>query len=190
MEIRTRRLIIRSMTIKDYQAWKMSMENSLPKQNIWDREKLKPDEITYAKFRELLKNLKSWEGKFCDRWLGLFHKKTGDFVGLWLYLSIQRQLLQETRIAYEIQNNYWNQGYGKEVMKALIKNAFKNMKLYRVYFLIHPKNMASIALIKSVGARYEGLRKKAMWYPKLVGKEFKGFERTDMKVFAITKGET
>jgi RimJ/RimL family protein N-acetyltransferase len=64
-------------------------------------------------------------------------------------------------IGYWISERYWGQGYGKEAVKSLINFAFKKLNLRRIEAEILIKNKASINLLKKLGFKKEGLKRKS-----------------------------
>ena len=63
---------------------------------------------------------------------------------------------------------------------AAIKFAFNELKLHRVEAGIEPSNKRSIALVKSLGLRREGLSKRRL---------FLNDQWLDMSIYALTKEE-
>ncbi len=55
--------------------------------------------------------------------------------------------------------DYWGKGYGKEVRQALLRYAFQELGLNRVYSLVWSKNERMINLNIKVGLEIEGLLK-------------------------------
>lgn len=49
------------------------------------------------------------------------------------------------------------QGYGTEILKALVKFGFEDMNLNRIEAFVTPGNDASIILLKKVGFLQEGI---------------------------------
>jgi RimJ/RimL family protein N-acetyltransferase len=64
-------------------------------------------------------------------------------------------------IGYWIGRDYWRQGFGRETVDALIKYAFTKLKLQRLEAAVYRKNRASQALVRKLGFRKEGMRQRA-----------------------------
>ena len=64
-------------------------------------------------------------------------------------------------IGYWIGKDYWQQGFGYEAVDALIKYAFKKLKLQRLEAAICRENSASQALVRKLEFRKEGVRRRA-----------------------------
>jgi [ribosomal protein S5]-alanine N-acetyltransferase len=64
-------------------------------------------------------------------------------------------------IGYWIGKNYWRQGFGYEIVSALVKYAFTKLKLQRLEAAIYKENRGSQVLVKKFGFKKEGLRRRA-----------------------------
>lgn len=49
------------------------------------------------------------------------------------------------------------QGYGKEIMKGLLKYTFENLKLNRFWLDVYPDNLVAINLYESLGLHRDGI---------------------------------
>ena len=61
------------------------------------------------------------------------------------------------------EKNYWNKGYAAEAGKILIKHAFDDLKLHRLYFGTHSENIAMRKLGEKLGFIKEGVFKDAQF---------------------------
>ncbi len=157
----TERFIARPLTPADYLAWSNAYDSMFPKQNEFDEEK--PKDLSRAAFLKLLKKNSDFRKRRIIYAYGIFEKKTGRLMGnLWVSLLV-RYNVQSARIAYSIFNNYWKRGYGHEVADGAINFAFRKLKLHRLEAEIQAGNRGSIALAKSLGMQYEGVRRKAVY---------------------------
>lgn len=64
-------------------------------------------------------------------------------------------------IGYWIGKDYWRRGFGYEAVGALIKYAFTKLKLQRLEANICRENRASQALVRKLGFMKEGVRQRA-----------------------------
>jgi RimJ/RimL family protein N-acetyltransferase len=64
-------------------------------------------------------------------------------------------------IGYWLGKKYWRQGYGSEAVEAIIKFAFGKLGLQRLEAPIYKENIASQALVKKLGFKKEGIRRRA-----------------------------
>ena len=67
-----------------------------------------------------------------------------------------------TTIGYWLGENYWKQGIMSEAVKEVLNFCFNKLKLRRINISASPKNKASNALIKKMGFKYEGMKRKAL----------------------------
>lgn len=95
---------------------------------------------------------------------GIFERVAGSLIGQIQIAFPLRFNVQSARLSFEIYNNHWRQGFGKESVSAAIRFAFAKLKLHRLESEIQPRNAASIALARSVGMHFEGVRKKAVYF--------------------------
>jgi ribosomal-protein-alanine N-acetyltransferase len=95
-----------------------------------------------------------------------------------MIMDITRNIFQNGYIGYHLLNNYWGNGYGKEIARAMLKVAFNHLELHRVEAAVDPHNIRSIKMLKSVGFRKEGRSKRRLF--------LKGHWK-DMMIYAMTK---
>ena len=161
--LKTKRLELRALTAKDYEAWRQAWLTMLPKQNLWDQTNRPPSELTRAKFRKMLR----WQalGRQRESYFSfaIFEKKTGALVGTLSAMHIERRLSQTAFLGYGIYNRYWGKGYGKEAVTGMLKIAFTQLKLHRMEAGIEPRNRRSILLARRLGLRKEGLKKRTLF---------------------------
>lgn len=51
---------------------------------------------------------------------------------------------------------YWNQGYGTEAMKLLLKHGFESLNLHRIWLRVYANNQRGIRAYEKAGYKYEG----------------------------------
>ncbi len=162
LERKNSRISVRPMTLEDYNAWKDAHLTKLRSQNKWDSGPMELSDLTRANYRKLINAQKKRreEDVFYD--LGVFNLK-GDLVGNVSLMEVARGVSQTAFLGYQIFNNHWRQGYGKEAVKFMIDIGFKDLKLHRIEAGIEPGNIRSIKLAKTLGMRKEGLKKRAIY---------------------------
>lgn len=101
---------------------------------------------------------KVWIFKKCDK------SKT---IGLASLNNIIRSAFQSCHLGYKLDKDEINKGYMPEALRALIRFAFKDLKLHRIEANIMPKNKRSLRVVEKLGFYEEGLAKK---YLKINGK--------------------
>ena len=70
--------------------------------------------------------------------------------------NIVRGPLQSGYLGYYMFSGYEGRGYMKWALGVILKRAWKELKLHRLEANIQPTNVASIALVKSLGFTKEG----------------------------------
>jgi [ribosomal protein S5]-alanine N-acetyltransferase len=83
-------------------------------------------------------------------------RKTDALVGVVNMSNIVLGLFRSAYLGYYAFAGFERQGLTREGLRAVIRHAFKSMKLHRLEANIQPGNAASIALAKSCGFSKEG----------------------------------
>jgi RimJ/RimL family protein N-acetyltransferase len=160
----TKRLSIRGFTPKDYNLWKIAQDSILPSQNEFDDGPLKPKDRNRPFFKSMLARRRKMTNSGLGVFLGVFDRKTGDYLGeLHFALPIRRNI-QSTRISYFICNHRWRNGFGLELLKAATAFGIKKMQFNRIEAEIQPLNGPSIDLAIKAGYRFECIRKEAVFF--------------------------
>lgn len=68
---------------------------------------------------------------------------------------------RNAEVEYWLDDRYWRKGIASECLVPVLKHAFLEMKLVRVYAVVHAKNIASIRLLEKCGFIKEGTWRKA-----------------------------
>ena len=157
----TKRLKVRALERFDYKVWKKAYINSLPNQNEFDESYLKPQDINYKNFLNIYKRFKNHTKNGVIYQFFAFYKKYGDLISSTQCALIQRFNVQKACLGFEIMNNHWRLGYGKELVNGMIEHTFRKLKLHRLEAEIIPSNFSSIKLVEKLGMKYEGLRRNA-----------------------------
>lgn len=77
-------------------------------------------------------------------------------------LTIDRSR-RRAEIGYYIARPWWGQGLGKETVRAVIDFGFREQGLNRIEALAYAENLASHALLRSLGFQQEGLMREHAW---------------------------
>jgi RimJ/RimL family protein N-acetyltransferase len=112
--------------------------------------------LTYEETREELE----WflNGHPEDPRLGLWatiYKQTGQFIGRCGLLPWTIDGRQEVEVAYMLAKDYWGQGLGTEVARAILHYGFERLNLTRLICLIDRENQASIKVARNIGMTFE-----------------------------------
>ncbi len=80
----------------------------------------------------------------------------GAIVGFFNLSQVARGPLQSAYLGYAVGKPFASQGYMREGLDLVLRNAFLNLRLHRVEANIQPGNHASLALARGAGFRREG----------------------------------
>jgi len=161
--LRTSRLILRPLQVRDFSVWQNTCLNHRPQQNRWDVGPRPAAKCTRAEFNKLRKRHQDRAQKDDYYWFGVFEKKTGQLVGHIDFDIFVRSTHQFANYGYQIYNRFWGQGYGPEAALAGLQIGFQNLKLNRLEAAINLDNRKSIRLARNIGLRREGIKKR-YWF--------------------------
>jgi ribosomal-protein-alanine N-acetyltransferase len=77
-------------------------------------------------------------------------------LGFFNLSHITRGSLQSAYLGYAVASKYAGQGYMREGLELVIREAFASLRLHRIEANIQPGNQASIALARGAGFQREG----------------------------------
>ena len=84
------------------------------------------------------------------------HAQTEEIAGVINVNNIVLGLFRSGYLGYYAFAGFERQGFMREGMQAVIRHAFRELKLHRLEANIQPGNVASIALVRSLGFSKEG----------------------------------
>jgi diamine N-acetyltransferase len=61
------------------------------------------------------------------------------------------------------EKSQWNQGYGREAMKLMLRHGFNNMNLHRIYLRVHANNPGAIKAYEATGFIHEGVLRQEVY---------------------------
>ena len=162
-ERRTRRLILRALTGADYPQWFDANLNRPAPQNRWDSPPRPRDGCTKRQYLRFLARLMTAAKADDAYWYGVFEKKSGDLIGAVDFDIYVRQSHQFANFGYQIERPYRGLGYGQEAAAAGLRIGFEQLRLNRLEAAINFDNRKSLKLVKAIGMRREGVKKRH-WY--------------------------
>lgn len=162
-EFRTKRLILRPFKLSDYDVWFDCWVNLLPSESRWDSGPKTSKQCSKSHFIKLLARHRKLAKDDDYYWYGVFEKKTGNLIGGIDFDVFVRSTHQFANFGYVIYNRYWGQGYGQESAAAGLKIGFRQLKLNRLEAAINLDNRKSIRLVKAIGMKREGVKKR-YWF--------------------------
>jgi len=87
---------------------------------------------------------------------------------------------EQGRLSYWLGQAYWNQGYGTEVVSALVEYGFTTLRLHRIYAPHFHTNPASGRVLQKVGMTHEGrLREHYLRFGQRIDVELYGMLREE-----------
>ncbi|MCR8747240.1 GNAT family N-acetyltransferase [Romboutsia lituseburensis] len=89
------------------------------------------------------------------RW-GIIHKESRKLIGTIGYDVLQVKN-KRADVGYDINSNYWRQGFATEAINEVINWGFIKFDLNRIGSVVFPDNIASLNLLKKIGFTKEGL---------------------------------
>ena len=98
--------------------------------------------------------------KFHNDKLGLFMahlKVNNEFIGWFLLRPDPLEQTTNLEIGYRLRKIYWGQGYATEGSRSLLDYAIKTFKPKRIFATTMEKNLASVAVMKKIGLKFEKL---------------------------------
>ncbi|MDZ8187863.1 MAG: GNAT family protein [Nostoc sp. ChiSLP02] len=64
--------------------------------------------------------------------------------------------LKEANIGYEINSQYWGQGYATETAQAILKFGFDKLGMHRIWAWCVTENIGSVRVLEKIGMHREG----------------------------------
>jgi ribosomal-protein-alanine N-acetyltransferase len=144
---RTARVLIRPVTQGDMRDFLASVRRSRRLHHPWTAPPDSP-----AKFRAHLMRMRppsNYAFLICRR-------SDQAAIGVINLTNVVRGQFQSGYLGYYAFAGYEGQGYMKAGMNAVVRHAFKVLRLHRVEANIQPGNVASLALVRACGFRREG----------------------------------
>jgi [ribosomal protein S5]-alanine N-acetyltransferase len=87
-------------------------------------------------------------------------KHSGKLVGMIGFTGLDK-FSAKSEVGYWLGKKHWRQGITTEAMKAMVKFAFRKLKLVRLQADVAVENKASANLLKKIGFKKEGLKRKS-----------------------------
>lgn len=86
---------------------------------------------------------------------GIILKSTNEFIGTIGFVGY-KEVHNRAEIAFELKQEYWNNGYMYEAVKAVQKYVFTDTNINRLEAYVYPSNKDSMNLLKKSGFVKEG----------------------------------
>jgi RimJ/RimL family protein N-acetyltransferase len=110
---------------------------------------------------------------------GIADNGSDEIAGMIGLRNINRQD-KNAELGYWVGKPYQGRGYAAEAIRLILKFAFKELRLVRVYAVVHQRNVPSIKVLEKAGFMREGTWRKA---------SFMGGRWSDVYAYGILKEE-
>jgi [ribosomal protein S5]-alanine N-acetyltransferase len=159
LTIDTARTIVRPQQLSDYESWYAGFSGRLAKQHQYDDGWVSLEKCDRQWFADLCQHHQQLA--IADRVyiFGIFSRQTNEHLGNIDISIIRREENQWANLGYEIHNQYWRKGFGKEAVRAAIVAGFETLNYHRIEACINLDNQASIGLAQCVGMQKECIRR-------------------------------
>ena len=168
MILTTERLVLRDFTEEDWPAVLAYQKNPLYlRYYTWmDRT---PEEVREFVWMFLVHQQSVPRLKFQ---LASTLKTTGQLIGN-CGIRLESAEARQADIGYELDPNYWRQGYASEAVRAMVQYGFSHLRVHRIWSWCIADNLGSARVLEKLGMRLEGrLREneyfKGRWWDTLV----------------------
>lgn len=159
LNITTERLILRPQQPSDYEDWYAGFSGRMESQHQYDDGLVSLEHCDRQWFTSLCQRHQQEALSDLFFIFGIFDRNTRQHFGNIDLSTIKRENYQWAVIGYEIHNQYWRKGIGKEAVRAALIAGFESLGYHRIEAIINLDNQASIALTESVGMQKECTRR-------------------------------
>jgi RimJ/RimL family protein N-acetyltransferase len=159
LTIDTERLILRPLQPSDYESWYAGFSGRLPKQHQYDDGQVSLEECDRQWFADLCQRHQQLALNDQAYIFGIFSRQNNQHLGHIDISTIRREENQWANLGYGIHNQHWQQGFGKEAVRAALICGFEILEYHRIEAFINLDNQASIALAQGVGMQKECIRR-------------------------------
>lgn len=156
----TNRLQIRPLNMDDYKTWLEGFNGQAPSKTKFDEGWFDTSFLTEEWFKNKLQEREELGKKDYSYMLNIFSKINGSSVGYCDITTHMREDFQYARIGYTIFNQFWQQGYAKEAIHAIVQIGFEDLNFHRLEAHINIDNDISKKVVLSAGFKFECIREK------------------------------
>jgi [ribosomal protein S5]-alanine N-acetyltransferase len=160
LTVETERLILRPQELNDYESWYAGFDGRSLSQHQYDDGWVNLEHCDRQWFADLCQRHQQQALSDEVYVFGIFHRDTNQHLGNIDLSTLHRREYQWAILGYEIHNQYWQQGFGKEAVRASSIAGFEHLGYHRIEAAINLDNQPSIALAKSVGMQQECIRRR------------------------------
>ena len=156
--VETDRLLIRGFTTDD-------IDGLVARRNHPEVARYQNWEVPYTRERaeSAIAELVDLDGPVNDEWwmAAVVDRASAQVIGdLALHLTWQGRTAE---IGYTFDRSHWGRGYAIESVDALVSYLFEDLRVTRVFGMLHPDNPASAMVLERVGLLFEGHTRASFW---------------------------
>lgn len=144
-DLQTERLILKGISEEDIDFIFQQFSNDEVNRYLYDAEPTK----TRQDAEDIMHMYTQQKETKAYRWI-ITLKSDNTKIGT-LGFHIWKRETQTCEIGYDLQPNFWGKGYGKEAVKAMLDYIVPTLELNSITACIYEENIASSALVKSLG---------------------------------------
>ncbi len=149
-DLETPRLMLKTISSQDREFMLRQFSNNGVNQYLFDTEPLG----SLEEADELIAFYMQPEPRSQQRWI-LIRKQDGAKIGTCGFHCWNTEA-GHCEAGYDLDPDYWGQGYMREAMEAILAFARNDMKVKRVHACIYPRNERSVALAEKLGFHFSG----------------------------------
>ena len=155
--LETKRLLLRKFELSDAQdVYDYAKNPEVPKYATWEAHKSIEDAISYIEFVR-----SRYENNEAGEW-GIVLKSSGKLIGAIAFVHFEAQN-SCGEIGYALSYDHWNSGIMTEAAKRIIRFAFEDMGINRVFAIHAVENPASGKVMQKANMAYEGQLRQRMF---------------------------
>ena len=150
-EMETDRLVLRKLQLGDVYEYyeRLFGDGDVSRYMLFD-----PHQSIMESLESVQRKLARYEEENYYCW-GVALKEDEGLIGLIELVRIEEQT-STCSFVYMLGCNYWNQGYGTEMLKAVIRFAFEELEIQRIHVDHMTKNVASGRVMEKAGMKHIG----------------------------------
>lgn len=149
--IETSRLILRELKEEDANFIFSHFSDEDVCRYLYDEEPLERLEEAL----DIISWYKDFETKDHCRW-AIEHKQSGNLIGTCGFHNLDRKN-NIVELGYDLNKDYWGQGYMLEALEVVVDQAFSNMAINRIQAFVYTGNPGSYRLLEKLHFHQEGV---------------------------------
>lgn len=151
-------LLLRPLRLRDSKAWRQVRASNIDWLQPWEATLPQPDPATPLTYGAMVRlgNREARAGRALP--FGIFYHNA--FVGQITVSGIAWSSLRTGHVGYWIDRGHAGQGLMPRTVAMVGDYCFRSLELHRLEVNIRPENGASLAVVRKLGFRSEGLRKR------------------------------